>query len=45
MCEKTIKKLFDEIDTNKDHVISAAELSKTIEGINMKSLLREEGKE
>ena len=45
VCEKTLKKIFDELDTNKDKVISFEELSRSIEGVNLRSLLHDAGKE
>jgi len=45
VCEKTLKSIFDELDTNKDQVISLEELSRSIEGVNLRALLEDAGKE
>jgi Ca2+-binding EF-hand superfamily protein len=45
ICEKTLCKIFDELDTNKDRVISLEELGRSIGGVNLRSLLQEAGKE
>lgn len=44
VCERAMAKLFDELDRNKDGVISREELGKSIEGVSSALLLREHDK-
>lgn len=45
VCEKTLVKIFEELDTNKDKVISFDELRRSVEGVNLRELLKDTGKE
>ena len=45
VCEKTLVKIFEELDTNKDKVISFDELRRSVEGVNLRELLKDAGKE
>lgn len=45
VCEKTLRRIFDELDSNRDQVISLEELSRSIEGVNLRALLEDAGKE
>ena len=44
VCDKTLRKIFDELDTNKDEVISAQELKRCVEGVSFEGLLEEIGR-
>lgn len=44
MVEKILRKMFDQLDTNKDEIVSLDELLRCMEGVDEKYVLRELGK-